>query len=124
MKLQKTDHSYYSNDGNHYTSDGLYVAEDWNQFKSDWMIDDDLYLDHDYNHCFRFDINETYDDYDNLIDGEFSLHLYYILQRKGIYRPVHIKKITEGDMPEIRKYLESCYKYLQNQWVEFGSNKE
>jgi hypothetical protein len=45
-----------------------------------------------------------------------------MLQRKGNFIPITIKEITENDMQEIEKYLNDCWEYLKNQWIEF-SNK-
>lgn len=126
MKLEATDHSYYSSESNFYVGNrngenfGSYDAENWQQFKEDWLFDD-LTIDHDYNHCFRYDIEQDHDyETDEPVSGQFSLKLFFILQRKGIYRPVHVKSITEDDMPEIEEYLKSCWNYLQNQWKEFS----
>ncbi|MED1478187.1 MULTISPECIES: hypothetical protein [Bacillus] len=124
MELKETNHNYYSSGNNFYVGNrngenfGRYEAETWEQFKDDWFIGDNE-IDHDYNHCFRFDIKAKWDfEAEKEIDGEFSLWLFFILQRKGIYRPVFIKTITEKDLPEIESYLKECWSYLQNQWGE------
>lgn len=127
MELKETNHNYYSSETNFYVGNmrgenfGRYEAEDWEQFKKDWLFDD-LTIDHDYNHCFRFDIKQHRDpETDEVIEGKYSLWLFFVLQRKGIYRPVLIKEINEKDIPEIKKYLQDCWNYLQGQWEEFNN---
>lgn len=126
LKLKQTEHNYYCSDTNYYVNGhgnfGLAEFPTWQDFKYEWL-DDDLNIDHDYNHCFRFDIKKRYDEEtDEELDNEFSLHLYYIMQRKGNFVPVYIEAITEEDMVEVNKYLESCWKYIKTQWSEFSIN--
>lgn len=122
IKLEKTNHSFYCNDSNYYVNGlnnfGLAEYDSWSEFKEDWLLDD-LTIDHDYNHCFRFDIKEKYDhETDSEISGEYSLHLYFMLQRKGNFVPVRINTIVEDEMNEVNIYLKQCWEYLKKQWVE------
>lgn len=120
MELKPTSHSYYCNDGNYYSNDSLVVFQTWSEFKESWM-NDDLSIDHDYNHCFRFDIVNKYDsDTDEELEGVFSLKLYMILQRKGIFISITIEEIEDSDMMEIKKYLSDCWDYIKGQWEEFN----
>lgn len=118
MKLQKTNHSYYCSDSNYYVDGhsnfGLCEYDTWNDFKDDWLLPNNA-LDDDYNHVFRFDILEKDED-----SGEFELWLFFILQRKGIYRPVWIKNIEEKDMEEIEQFLKDRWNYLKKQWEEIS----
>lgn len=122
MKLEATNHSYYCSETNYYVdgyrNHGRSDYDTWQDFKEAWLFDDGS-IDHDYNHCFRFDILETHDEDDNPT-GEFYMLLFMMLQRKGIFRPVYIRSITEDDMPEVEKYLKSCWEYMQGQWIEFS----
>ena len=122
MELKSTSHSYYCSDTNYYVSGnenhGLCEYEDWKSFKEDWL-DNTLTIDDDYNHCFRFDIKEIKDDEEEPT-GNFELWLFFILQRKGIYRPVWIRNITKEDMPEIEAFLKERWNYLKQQWAEFS----
>lgn len=124
MKLEATNHEYYCSNSNYYVGDyngenhGLCEYETWNEFKEDWMFDGNI-IDHDYNHCFRFDIRNKYDEEkDEDIQDEYYLELFFILQRKGIFRPVIIKTIKEDDMYELEQYLKECCNYLKKQWEE------
>ncbi len=122
IKLKETNHSYYCQDSNYYVNGldnfGRVDYDTWSDFKEEWLSKD-LWIDHDYNHCFRFDIKEKYDhEEDKEIKGEYSLHLYFMLQRKGNFVPVYIKTITDKDMLEVNQYLEQCWNYLKEQWIE------
>ncbi len=124
MDLKPTRHSYYCSSGNYYVdgrrNHGRNDYDTWEDFKADWL-NKDLTIDHDYNHCFRFDIlPHRNPETDEEIEGKFSLWLYFIIQRKGIYRPVLIKNITQENMEEIELYLKSCWEYIKGQWEEFA----
>lgn len=120
MELKATNHSYYCNDSNYFSSEVGESFDTWSEFKSEWL-DEKLSIDHDYNHCFRFDINPLFDpDLDIEYDNRFSLHLYMMLQRKGIFIPIVIEEIFQEDMAEIKEYLHACWGYLQGQWEEFS----
>lgn len=116
MKLKATKHRYFCNERNGNISDkdgenfGLYEFDSWGEY-SNVLKKYPQCLD--MNHMFRFDIlinKET---------NEYELMMFYILQRKGVYRPVKVKKIEEKDMQEIEEHLRKHFKYLMNQWNEF-----
>lgn len=124
MKLQATNHSYYCSENNFYVGNskgenfGRSEYETWEEFRDEWLGEDGVSIDVDYNLCFKFDIIQKRDpDTDDLIDG-FELWLFFILQRKGIYRPVWIKNISEKDMPYIENFLKIQFEYMKNQWKE------
>lgn len=123
LKLKPTQHRYYSSGNNYYVNGysnfGRCDYDTWENFKNDWL-DNDGDIDDDYNHIFRFDIIQNQDEEtDELIEG-YQLWLFFILQRKGIYRPVWIKNIEEKDMEEIEIFLEERWEYLKGQWIEFS----
>jgi len=122
MELVATNHSYYSSDSNFYVNGtenfGRSDYETWEYFKESWLCADGT-LDDDYNHIFRFDIINKVDEDGEEIKGEFELWLFFILQRKGIYRPVCIQSIYQSDMLEITDFLQKRFNYLKSQWSEF-----
>lgn len=128
MKLQATDHSYYCSESNHYIGNqhgenfGRCEYDAWADFQEEWLDSDGVNIDMDYNLCFRFDITQKHNpDTDEPID-EFELWLFFMLQRKGIYRPVWIKHIEEKNMPEVERFLKMQWEYMQNQWKEIAEN--
>ena len=129
LELKETDHSYYCSDSNYYVGNyngenwGRVEYETWEDFKDEWL-GDDLRIDRDYNLCFRYDITRGRDvDTDELLD-EYHLYLYFILQRKGIFRPVFIKRITKNDLGEIEIFLKNMWDYHRSQWEEVTSNTD
>lgn len=118
LELKATDHSYYCSESNYYVGGrenyGRCDYDSWDDFKQEWLDPGDL-IDDDYNHVFRFDITKSEE-----TPGRFDLWLFFILQRKGIYRPVWVKNITQGDIPEIKNFLEDRWEYMKNQWKEFS----
>lgn len=126
MELKATNHHYYSSESNYYVGNangdnqGRCDYETWEEFKEEWL-DDGKSIDDDYNHCFRFDILEKRDDMTDEPIGGYSLWLFFILQRKGIYRPVHIETITEDNMSEIEAFLKDRWEYLKDQWSEINN---
>lgn len=128
MKLQATEHSYYCNESNHYVGNqhgenfGRCEYDTWADFQEEWLDSDGVSIDMDYNLCFRYDIKQRRNlDTDEPI-AEFELWLFFMLQRKGIYRPVWIKHIEEKDMPGIKGFLEKQWNYIQYQWNELAEN--
>ena len=118
LELKETCHSYYCSDSNFYVGGfqnfGRCEYEDWARFRATWIGNDDAYFDDDYNHLFRFDIAKKN-------DGGFMLWLFFILQRKGIFRSVLIRSITTHDLPEIEEFLRKRWEYMKNQWCEFSA---
>ena len=120
LKLKETNHSYYCSESNFYVNGyqnfGRCEYESWNSFKEEWLNPEDL-LDDDLNHVFRFDITKNEKN-----PEKYDLWLFFILQRKGIYRPVWIKNITSDDISDIEDFLKDRWEYMKNQWVEVLEN--
>jgi len=125
MKLKATNHNYYCSNANYYVGNlrgenfGKCDYDTWEDFKEEWLNNDGS-LDDDYNHIFRFDIIESLDSETDEPLGTYELALYFILQRKGIFRPVIIKTITQNDMTEIEAFLKVRWEYMKGQWDEFS----
>lgn len=120
LELKETNHSYYCSDSNYYVNGcqnfGRCEYDSWENFKKEWLCPGDL-LDDDLNHVFRFDIKEN-----DLNPKHYDLWLFFILQRKGIYRPVLIKNISDKDMSEIEGFLKDRWEYMKKQWEEVLEN--
>ena len=124
MKLQATTHSYYCSESNHYIGTqhgenfGRCEYDTWADFQEEWLDSGSVSLDIDRNLCFRFDINQKRNPETDESVEEFELWLFFMLQRKGIYRPVWIRHIEEKDMSDIEIFLKKQWKYIQHQWKE------
>lgn len=119
LELKATDHSYYCSESNYYVNGydnfGRREYDTWADFKKEGVSLPEEMFDDDLNLVFRFDITESEE-----IPGNFGLWLFFLLQRKGIYRPVWIKNITVEDMSEIESFLAERWEYMKNQWKEFS----
>ena len=117
LELKNTKHSYYCSDKNYYASSsenfGRCDYGTWEEFKKEWLVNGSL--DDDLNHLFRFDVFESEE-----TQGGFELFLFFILQRKGIFRPVRIHSITKDNLAEIETFLSHRWQYLKSQWREFS----
>lgn len=122
LELKATNHSYYCSDTNYYVhglrNHGRCDYDIWADFKEEWLDPGEL-IDDDYNHLFRFDIHEESEN-----PGHFNMELFFILQRKGIFRPVFIREITSEDIVEINDFLKDRWEYLKNQWEEFSMEEK
>lgn len=127
LELKETDHNYYSSENNYYVGNqhgenyGRCEYDTWEEFKEEWL-DKDGSIDCDYNLCFRFDILQKREqETDELIDG-YQLWLFFILQRKGIYRPVLVKNLVESNMKELENFLHHQWEYMKDQWIEIDKH--
>lgn len=122
LKLEATEHSYYCSDTNYYVGNkygenfGLSEYETWEEFSEAW---DSENIDYDYSLLFRYDIKNKYDEKeDEEIEGEYYLELFFILQRKGIFKPVVILDLKEDDLSEVEKMLKDAKQHLFGLWEE------
>jgi len=120
-KIKNTNHSYYCSNSNYHVrvgNRGLRTYNTWQDFKSEFLI----YIDHDYSHCFRFDIVNNYnDENDGESNAEHSLYLYFMMQRKGNFIPAYIKNLYDEDLEGVNRYLNDCWNYIKGQWIEFAN---
>lgn len=124
IEYKPTNHSYYCNENNYYSVEAREEYSTWREFLANYN-DCDL----DYNMLFRFDISysrqywEKYEDMEIdsslLVDGDLSLELFMMQQRRGKFIPIIVSEIRKCDIPEIEEYLEKNYVYLKELWSEF-----
>lgn len=114
LDYKPTQHSYYCSDTNYHCSSNQAVYETWYDFRKDWSN-----IDIDYNYIFRFDLYPDNAGHEKEIYDYLVMHLYFILQRKGKFVPIIIKKIQEEDMKDITKYLKEHSEYSNHLWKEF-----
>lgn len=124
--IRPTNHDYYCHPYNKFIAHtaqlngGLEEHDNWAQFKEVWL--DDYDFDDSTTHLFRYDIEAHDDPTGNpFMPTRYSLHLFFILQRVGDYKPVVIYSITENDIGEINAFLQARWEYMQGQWKEFSA---
>lgn len=104
------EHDYYCHQSNYYSNDPAQTYDDWESFYSDFG-DADL----DYNLVFRWDLRKR----DN---GGFYLEIFFMFQRKGIFKPVLIYSVKKENLPEIISFLSQYWEKLNQLWLPL-SNK-
>jgi hypothetical protein len=102
------DHPYYCSSANYYSNSLTTYYDTWLEFHKTWSR-----LDMDLNLLFRWDLKRG----DN---GSYSLYLFYMLQRKGIFTPVIIRDVTDEDAKDIHSFLEARFNYLLTLWEPFN----
>lgn len=99
--LWMVEHPYYCSDSNYYHANELERYTSWNEFK-------DGYLDLDLNLLFRFDWKQR-------DDGINTLELFFVLQRKGIFRPVEVI-VQKSDEDDIKTWLTHRWGHMSALW--------
>lgn len=117
LKDLSAKHPYYCSDHNYYSNDARNEYNSWEDFFAEWG-DSDV----EYNHVFRFDLRSTKGEREEFIAeyGDHYLEVFFMLQRKGLFRPVVIKNIKEEDTEAITKFLEKHWKETQKIWKPFS----
>lgn len=112
-------HDYYCEMQNYRASasDGCAQSfECWADFIAEWAD-----VDADYNLLFRWDWMAATDDIGEQItpltgnDGE--LRLCFMMQRKGDYRCVTVRGMSEQDEDAVRKYLAPLSEHMRRLWA-------
>lgn len=103
IHLWDEDHqSYGFSELNYYSADPPRRFESFDEFLEEWgEADDDM----------NYVVNWRWTKY----DGEELLTVLFILQRKGIYRPVEIE-VTHDDEFRVKEYLKSKWEYIEQVW--------
>lgn len=99
-------HPYYAHEGNFFQNGHHHQHDSWQEF----MENGPGAADEDYNAVWRWDLFKHEE------DGSTCLALYYMLQRKAICMSCHVT-VKPSDLPEVRKWLEGKWKYIQRLWA-------
>ena len=92
-------HPYYCASVNYNDNDAAMKFESWESFIAELG---DMYKSEDV---------EEIDLY-----GECHLEIFFMLQKKGLFRPVTIKSIKEEDMKGIMEWLKPHWEYTNDFW--------
>lgn len=118
-RLWECSHAYYCNAWNYYSNDTTVNFECWDDFAKDTEGED-----FDYNLVFRFDWYEggDYDlpEYKGDDNDRFAkLWIYYVVQRKGLFRSVSIN-VCRNDEPAAVEWLWPRFAHLKSLWDPLG----
>ena len=130
VEVKETNHFLTGSLSNYYIGNyngenfGLSTFEDWGDFCMEYPHitheDTHTYTDYFYrNLLIRYDIYHQEDAWGNDLGG-FQLHLFFVLQEKGIYKPIVIENIVEEDMPAINRMLNKYWEVLKDSWKEIS----
>jgi hypothetical protein len=121
--LWEIDHPYYCSESNYFSRDyytpygswqGFIEHEgdndlDWNLlFRWDWKADE--YFDDD-----TVEARRAYADRFGDRDHAWTLSLFWMLQRKGIFRVTEIK-VCKADEPAVREFLAERAEHMRKLW--------
>jgi hypothetical protein len=123
MHLWEAKHPYYCNEGNYFSNDDSLASH----FKSwkDFLIEEGD-SDMDYNLIFRFDWSEIDDNDDFTFNGDVNyrngiLKLFYMGQRKGLYRWVTVE-VCRSDEPDVITFLQSRWEHMRRLWEPLSTS--
>lgn len=131
MRLWDVVHPYYCNEGNYFANDCGQHFRSWAEF-----VAEEGDADKDFNLLFRWDWQaprpDDGGDYDrerpikwvgdeNYFDCE--LKLFYMGQRKGIYRYVTVE-VCRADEPSVKVWLQERFEYMLRLWEPYSAAPE
>lgn len=107
------DHPYYGSSHNYFSNDYSKTYTTATEFLAEFAD-----ADTDFNHVYRWDIYPP----DSEDDKEhYSAFVGIIQQRKGIYFPIIINKITEDEVPAFITYLQKHAVQIGKLWAPLMS---
>ena len=107
------EHPYYCNESNYFSRDAGEVFDTATEFLDEWG-DADI----DMNLVFRWDVKLVDDDQPEL---GYCAEVFIMQQRKGIFMPVQISKISEAEAERFMKYLELHRQRLIELWAPLST---
>lgn len=128
-KLYEVEHSYYCNN-NFYSNEPKRSFASWADFVDEELGD----IDDDYNFLFRWDWRryESDDDRVKAFDvGEQPdtgptdeyLELFYMGQRKGLFRVVRVYNMSKDDDIAVRQFLRARWQYMVALWAPVSGER-
>jgi len=115
--LWEAKHSYYCNEGNYFSRESVASHYDtWDEF-----MDENGDCDPDMNLLFRWDWDETDEETcestfrGNTAERNGALKLFWMGQRKGLYRYT-IVKVSRDDESAVAAFLQERFEHLVELW--------
>lgn len=108
-------HSYYCSSSNYFSNEFPIEFESFDDFLEEWGD-----ADTDYEHLFRWDWNLDEEDSEGneikpLDINRGTLELFYITQRKGIFKSIFVKVIA-SDENRIKCWLQKKWELVTDLW--------
>lgn len=117
LKNYAIEHPYYCSESNFYSNEASLTYQCARHFLNDWEDTDE-----DMNLVFRWDIKPGWDEAENETNPTtWRAEVFIIQQRKGIFKPVEIKSITEEELPRFVAYLQRHWDVMQKLWEPLAS---
>lgn len=98
------DHPYYSSSQNYYSNEPDFDAETMTEF-----LDAAEQWDVDLNLMYRWDFHKRE-------NGTVHAEAFFILQRKGIYKPCKIDSVSEDEAVRFEKFAKKHWEKLKEIW--------
>jgi hypothetical protein len=111
--LWEIDHPYYCNEGNYFARSADQPHEEYESWADFFEAEGDS--DFDMNLLFRWDWRKADPEEKNWGNPTDVLMLYWIGQRKGLYRWTTVR-ITDADEPAAKAWLAERWAYLKVLW--------
>ena len=111
--LWETDHAYYCSESNYYAAGNQQPHdhhESWEDFIAEYGN-----ADFDMNLVFRWDWNNKDDEDEPLPEGKGLLKIFWMGQRKGLYRWTTID-VNQTDEDAVRDFLLLRWQHLKALW--------
>jgi len=108
LHLWEIEHPYYCSSNNYFSNDCCKKYETWKEF-----YEEEGGSDFDLNLLFRFDWRTPESGW--VEEGGDILELFYVQQRKGLFRSVIIK-INRDEEEDVIKFLTSRFRWLLKLW--------
>lgn len=105
------DHPYYCSDSNWFSREAFMVFDTASEF-----LDEFENTDIDMNLVFRWDVSEN-TDADDISDGTYYAKVFMMKQRKGLFHPIHIATIDQGDCLRFCNYLDKHWQRIKDIWM-------
>lgn len=111
--LWEVEHSYYCNQSNYFDAGNHYYAgyESWQEFQ-ETEGNNDL----DLNLVFRWDWTKHDEDLEEGETPEQILSIFWVLQRKGIFRCTEVRVTAENE-PAVKEWLGKRFQHLMKLWA-------
>ena len=109
-RLWEIKHPYYCNEGNYFSNDCHGSYGSWAEF-----LAEEGDSDFDMNLLFRWDWREADPEGENWGNKEEVLLLFWIGQRKGLFRYTTVL-VSKEDEPSVREWLAKRWTHIQILW--------